>query len=196
MFQDTASKNKAVVGKRLVALTKAYAQTKNSWFDGSIESVDSRLRQCREFLSSLREAVNIDSNFLSVAERIESDQQRLEVFRESLLNGAEFGRESVGPIIEGAFKHLPNNAQRWIVLESKKFLRANEDTWSDKNELLVRAKYHVNDQTKSMTPRHRSLVASAFLSEVSQNVPQKREVRQARAVAKDVEIPDQLLFMS
>jgi hypothetical protein len=81
---------------------RRYGDAAESWFDGSIDSVDARLGSCQRLLHSIRAtvgrlAVTDAARFLRAADDLEADRRALTALREDLLTGASGREDVVGP---------------------------------------------------------------------------------------------------
>ena len=81
---------------------RRYADAAESWYDGSIDSVDARLGSCQRLLHSIRAtvarlAVTDAARFLRAADDLEADRRALVALRDDLLTGASGREDVVGP---------------------------------------------------------------------------------------------------
>lgn len=91
---------------------------------------------------------------------------------------------------------LTPSDQRWVTLESAKFVAANRDTLDDGHELATRAHNYAALKTSTFTPQRSATVCEAFVEAVSdlgQRTAAHRPVRVASAPALDFD--DQAMYL-
>lgn len=102
MFKDARALDRQRTATSFDRALSAYTKTAESWFDGTVQSVDRRLAQCDRLLHTARATVArmtiSDSNrYLAAAERLSDDRRVLEGLRDDLLTGASNREDVTGP---------------------------------------------------------------------------------------------------
>lgn len=151
-----------------------WRESADSWFDGSVASVDARLRRCASLTHTAQcEVANSKSaSHLGILNELSADRIALGSLRHDLLTGSA-DREAVGVSrspgrvaaadrIAAAYDRslLTKEAKRWVDLESVKFITANADMAHNTEELSGRARAFVATQTAS------PVLARVFVSAV------------------------------
>ena len=94
MFKDARALDRQRTATSFDRALSVYTKTAESWFDGTVGSVDRRLAQCDRLLHTTRATVArmtiSDSNrYLIAGEKLSDDRRVLEGLREGLLTGAK-----------------------------------------------------------------------------------------------------------
>ena len=94
MFKDARALDRQRTATSFDRALSGYTKTAESWFDGTVGSVDRRLAQCDRLLHTTRATVArmtiSDSNrYLIAGEKLSDDRRVLEGLREGLLTGAK-----------------------------------------------------------------------------------------------------------
>lgn len=102
MFKDARALDRQRTATSFDRALATYTKVAESWFDGTVQSVDRRLAQCDRLLHTARATVArmtiSDSNrYLAAAERLSDDRRVLEGLRDDLLTGASNRRDVTGP---------------------------------------------------------------------------------------------------
>jgi hypothetical protein len=154
----------------------SWRESSDNWFDGTITSVDARLRHCNRLIAAANTIVgrvSIDDSrpYLTAAQELSADKQALAGLREELLTGG-FGREAAGVPSPGrtaaktATPDLAPQERRWVDLESARFLQANTAVAKEPGELAERARCHAEAHTSALGPRSEAVTA-AFVNKVA-----------------------------
>ena len=90
MFKDARALDRQRTATSFDRALATYTKVAESWFDGTVQSVDRRLAQCDRLLHTARATVArmtiSDSNrYLAAAERLSDDRRVLEGLRDDLL---------------------------------------------------------------------------------------------------------------
>ena len=91
MFRDAAAVDQRATNRRIAQLQERYAAEAETFFDGSVDSVDRRIAACDQILSRARSAavrLGYQEGYTEIAASLENDRQALTELREALLNGA------------------------------------------------------------------------------------------------------------
>lgn len=189
------------------------------FFDGTVESVDRRLAACDRLLSASKEAVaheGIGSDtrrHLAAIEDLEAQRGALNHLRRNLLTaagdledptdwGAPLGGSRVHEMHQDiqdwqhpvASRHnLASQDQRWVDLESARFLRANSDCTPD--ELVIRARNHSEIKTSTYTQVRSRAMTAEFVDRVIQLRQTSPKSKVASAPPRSREVEDEVLFM-
>ena len=169
-------------------------RTADTWFDGSIESVDRRLAACNHLLSASEKAVaeeGFSARHLAAISELQQSQGALEGLRRKLLTAASDYEE---PILAPATAdpHLARQDRRWVALEGAKFFRSHSDVPMD--ELQIRARNFAELKTSTLTQKRSQAIASAFVHRVAQL---RRETPRPRVASAPpvVDAPPEMMFM-
>lgn len=194
-----------------------YTAKAESWYNGSVGSIDSRLSHCDRLLHSVaatmaRIPASQSGRYLHAAEGLESDRRSLQGLREDLLTGAS-GRANVtrssaqrtakkGNALpddenEDTCHHpkMGGSDRRWVELEAAKFLAANQDTLDDHDELSTRAASYAELKTSTFSPEHSSAVTAAFVRKVATLAKQAYVPVQMRQASVDVSFAAEAMFL-
>lgn len=192
------SNNTERVSRRYAAsLSPALArwqESEGSWFDGSPQSVDKRIAQCRALQSGLRGAAGALAGtagavrYIAAEQSLAADRRALAQLRRDLLTAAA-DRESA-PAPEPRQVRLPKAARRWVEAEARQFLR-EQAGGADRRELAERARRHAATETSALPPGRAAAVTAAFVASVLAGHRPTRVARRAAAPQQD--FPDQLL---
>lgn len=102
MFRDARALDRHRTASAFDAALEYYAAAKETWFNGSVDSIDQRLASCDKLLHSARATVArlsiADSGrYLHAAEELDADRQALASLRADLLTGASGRADVTGP---------------------------------------------------------------------------------------------------
>ena len=102
MFKDARAVDRQHTAASFSQVLQRYANKSESWFDGSVGSVDARLAQCDQLLHSARFTVARLSiadagRYLRAVETLDADRRSLLALRDDLLTGASNRVDVVGP---------------------------------------------------------------------------------------------------
>jgi len=180
-----------------------WRKTADNWFDGSIDSIDTRLRRCAKLTSTAtaivaRSPLDSAQHYHAALEELSADRTVLSGLREDALTGG-FGREAgVSPPGRTASKTvtpLSSTETRWIELESARFLHANRDVVHESEELSERARHHAMNHGPSQGFQRAKIVADAFTSKVAALGRATPRPRLAAARPPRADFADSLLFV-
>lgn len=177
MFKDARELDRTITAASFDKAMERYAAEAEKWFDGSVNSIDRRLSFCDRLLHSVRATVaRLSSSeslrYLHAAEELRQDRQSLASLREDMLTGASGRADESGLSGQRTAKRntpgggLIGTDQRWVELESAKFLAANYDVAADSNELSIRAANHAALKTSTFTPARSQAVTREFVAKV------------------------------
>jgi hypothetical protein len=91
MFVDAAARGEKLADHRLDSFTENWTRTADSWFNGTVESVDKRLAHVDRLISFAQEATGRLGNHIRAAAALPAmrdERDALAVFRERMLTGA------------------------------------------------------------------------------------------------------------
>lgn len=177
------------VRHRLAALNR----TADSWFDGSLGSLDARLAAVGTLLTRLRRiaARDPESELVATALALEEDQRRLSAMRTELL-GNRFADQATPPRTAGAERAATPRVRRFVAVALNQFLADNDDARHDATELDIRAHHYVAQRTGTLPPVEAAACDELFRLAVAERVePAPAPVREA-AVSAD--FADELLY--
>lgn len=164
MFKSTSTLKRESAERQIESALNKYYETKNSWYDGSLDSVNTRVAYCEEVLGKLNSSLLHTGSFVSQSEELSHELTLLASFQEQLISeeGQRLAVNVQTPFHKNAFKQLPRVAQKWVVLESKKFIRSNREVEADHDELMERASSYVIENTNQLPDRQLQLLTAAF----------------------------------
>lgn len=196
MFRAASDIDAERTAAKVRELVSNWESSTDSWFDGSVESIDNRLAQCKKFANVCREATMRLMNhrdgirYAAITTDLDIDRRSLEAMRRDLLTAAtdrkgwsevseheeppicECGRHYVAP----GFSHEDweklmasggrHQANRWIELEARSFLADNEDAADDISELRTRAAHYAQLKTSALSPDVSRAVVARFVDKV------------------------------
>ncbi len=184
MFKSAAP-GRQKTSESFAAAMQDWRGTSDNWFDGSVHSVDRRLSRCAKLIDVASKAVGSgETKYLASIQELSADRTAIASLREDLLTG-DSGREPVGvsrsPGRTAALAtKLSSIEQRWVDLESARFINSNRDVAHVADELAERAWRHADRHPVSRT------AAAAFIDRV---VELGRQIPQPR-VASVTTVPD------
>jgi len=178
----------------------------DQWFDGTVASVDRRLRRCARLMSVAHQLMARDPGsveHMTAVRDLSADRAALADLRERLLTGGSGREAGVSPpgrtaAAKGKKKTSPRlteGEQVWLEVEAARFMRENADAAHVPDELQTRARNHAEYHTSKLGLRSRVLT-SAFVDRVldlSRRVPRPRTVTAAAPAAPD--FADAMLFL-
>jgi len=195
MFRTAAPGHQRTAEGFSAALTQ-WRDSSDTWFDGSAESVDHRLRRCARLLTTAnaaagRLALGDAGQYLAAIQELSADKQALAGLREDLLTGYS-GRGAAGvspPSGRTATKRaqLSGAERRWVELESARFLNANADVAHAPEELTERARRHAEAHTWTVGAKRSRVVTAAFVEKAA---ALGRAIPRPRVAAAPDTIPD------
>lgn len=103
MFTDSSARSHQVTASRLRTSYQAYTANADSWFDGTVASVDTRLARSTKLLHAARTAAGthgLGRGYLTVVADLEADRTALTALRHDLLTAAsdrEAGKHDTDP---------------------------------------------------------------------------------------------------
>jgi hypothetical protein len=169
-----------------------------NWFDGSVESVDSRLAACDRLLAGAREQIANDGfgagtrKHIGAIEDLEQQRHVLAGLRHDLLTAAS-DRGEFGAPQQRQASNLSSDDRRYVELESAKFVRANSDCPAD--ELAIRARHHAEVKTSTFTQQRSRAVTAEFVERVAQLRRATPRPRVAMAPLRSPDFPPELMFL-
>jgi hypothetical protein len=102
MFRDSRVADRQHTAASFSQLLRRYANKSESWYDGSVGSVDARLARCDQLLHSARFTVaRVDiadaGRYLGAVQALDNDRRSLLALRDDLLTGGANRTDVVGP---------------------------------------------------------------------------------------------------
>jgi len=162
------------------------------WFDGTVESVDRRLADCRHLMHAVKTAVadrGPTPSYLAAIVDLETAQGHLQGLRHDLVTAAADRHESWGDPYrldaEELFMAEPRNARepekarqesddhhaalqptdrRWVDLQAASFAR---DHQTSLDELKIRAANYAQERTGILPRRRSEAITAAFVAKVA-----------------------------
>jgi hypothetical protein len=197
VYMPTYSAAEQARQRAAVSPTVQWRREAETWFDGSVESVDRRLAACDRLLTASRATLSRDGiradtrKHLAAIEDLEAQRVVLTGLRRDLLTEAsdrEFtaAHATASPTLDAADR-------RYVDLEAPKFFRANSDVPVD--ELATRARHHAELQTSTFTKQRSRAVTAAFVEKVTQLRRVAPRPRVASVPARSQDFPPELMFM-
>jgi hypothetical protein len=179
MFKDARELDRQRTAASFDAALDRYHKEAEKWFDGSPGSIERRLSFCDRLLHSVRATVarlstTASHRYLSAAEELQSDRRALQALLEDVYTGASDredgsglpGRRTAKVADSTPASRLNGTDQRWVTLESAKFVAAHPDALDDTSELATRATHHAQVQTSTFSPARSAAVTRAFVAAV------------------------------
>lgn len=203
MFKDARAQDRQLTAARFADDTNRYAATEETWFDGSVGSVERRLGQCIRLIHTAQSTVarlplGHVSPYLKAAEKLEADRRALHSLREDMLTGASSREDAARlPSWRTASKQATHNLEgsdrRWVELEAARFVA--EQRIADSQELATRAAHHAEVKTSTFTKQRSAAITRAFVARVVDLGSQAYVPATARTAAVDVDFDPQALFL-
>lgn len=102
MFKDSSALDRSRTAASFDEAHRRYSAKAESWFNGTVDSVDARLGACTRLLHSARSicarfSINDAGRYLYVASVLDTDRRALEALRADLLTGAAGRADVIGP---------------------------------------------------------------------------------------------------
>ena len=119
MFRDARAMDRQRTAASFDQALSRYSKTAESWFDGAVGSVDSRLAHCDRLLHSAKFTVaRVDisdaQRYLAAANSLADDRRALEALRSDLLTGgSDYQETHVAGIPVSAAADLVDNSKMW-----------------------------------------------------------------------------------
>lgn len=175
MFQTTAAMKKAAYEERVRPLLAEYDGTREFWYDGSMDSVTERIAKCDEVISVAENALLNSGAFAEVTATLKQEHRELVAYQDDFLRSESRSRRvhAQSEFHKTAFSKLPKVAQKWVTLESQKFIEANCDVVFDRKELLTRAANYVVENTSQLKSARLNLLVAAFQHEIDSKMQVK-----------------------
>lgn len=128
---------------------KRYAGEADSWFDGTPQSIDTRIARARRLLTTQRAAVarrGAEANRLEIIAELEADLQALATIRHDLLTGS-VDREDTSPI---AGVHIASSYEEWKSRIDHEIGKKTGLTSGDLADYDFRGAYEAGESPKSV----------------------------------------------
>lgn len=203
MFR-TAKPGRQRAAEGFDAAITAWRDTSDNWFDGTVQSIDNRLRRCARLINQASSQIahgpaGESRRYLSAYQELSADKQALAGLRDDMLTGS-FGREAgVSPPGRTAAKtatpKLAGQDQRWVDLESARFLQANIDAAHLAEELSERARRYAEHHTSALGRARSRAMTAAFVDKVVELGRATPRPRTASAPAAIPDFDDTLMFL-
>lgn len=203
-FQSNAEYARVRSADREVSAAAQWQREAETWFDGTVESVDRRLAVCNRLLAQTQSALaqNFgDSTRTAAFDELSRVKEALLSLRADVLNGAQWRHEAsvVTPThdqVRALLAGLTSADRRYVELEAAKVIRNNPDC-HDLVELSGRAWRLASLEFSRYGKRRSELVADALAARVSQLARRHRPRRTAAAAppAQIADFPAELMFL-
>lgn len=177
-----------------------------TWFDGTVDSVDRRLKVCDRILASTRARLANDGLGADAGRRLanmadfEQARTALTNLRSDILSGSEWRHEAaaVAPSPEHVSRllaQLHSEDRRYVELEAAKVIRNNPGC--EFTELAGRAWRQASAETSRFGKRRSDLIADAMAARVYQLARRTRpSKRTATTVRREIpDYPAELMFL-
>lgn len=202
MFQDAAQLDAQRTARTLRSALTDYFGSREAWYNGTLESIDARQRECSRLYSiassaSGRFRLANASEAMMVAHRLGEDRRTLWAMRDTLLHETADqqgdGRSPVGR--RSSTTRLSAGDQYLVNLEAQKFVAHQAGTYgNDLHELRTRAQQHIADLTSTATRQRARKVAAVFVDKVEELGRLIPRTRTAATRHHYEDFDDQLLF--
>jgi len=190
MFRTYAESRGLTTPRTFTAAIAEFRKDADSWFDGTVGSVDRRMSRCSKLLHAAEKSAASDpAAQLQVLAELNTDRIALKELRADLLSGAAeriTDYRAPGPI------KLSATERRWVILESAKF-HAEQENSHNVAEMAERARRYAQNVT-SASPRSRELIA-AFEAAVAGHAKQAPRPRTASRRPVFTDFPDSQMFL-
>ena len=195
MFRSYAESRGLTKPRTFTAALSDFRKDSDSWFDGSVGSVDRRLARCARLLHDAESAAGEDpAKHLAVIAELSADRTALKNLRTDLLNGANQWETRYAPRTAARKQDLTNAERRWVTLESARFYAEQADARHDVTEMAERARRHAEVATSTLG-RRASLVTAAFEQAVAGHARLTPKPRTAARKPVFTAFPDSQLFL-
>lgn len=180
MFRNYAESRGLNKPRTFTASVSEFRKGSDSWFDGSIESVDQRLARVNKLLHTAHtHAAENPADYLAVIAELTTDRTALKELREDLVSGAatrDTGYQA--PRVAA----LSSEERRWVTLEAARFI-AEQDDRHNVAEMAERARRHAEIATSTMErPREVTAAFEAAVAKHALNAPRPRTAARTRPV--------------
>jgi hypothetical protein len=186
----TSARESAAVHHRVASLNR----TADSWYDGTVESIDARVDSVTRVIADCQNIVARDSQspFLETLLQQREAQTQLFGMRRELLGGFDSHRVASRPVVaEFGDEHVTPWVREFVATRLSAFLADNEDARYDAEELDVRAAHYADLHSDGRDRREADAAAFAFRRAVSERVESAPVTREASAPPDH---PDYLLY--
>ena len=179
--------------RSFVAAMIAWRDSSSDWFDGTITTVDDRLRRCGRLLATANAAAGRgDTQFLAAIGELSADREAIASLREELLTSGP-GGGMTGVSSPRRTAALSSRSKRWVELEATRFLRANLDVAHVAEERDERARRYAADHTSTFPDP--GAATRAFVARVAALGDSMPRMRTASAPAHSMDFDDTALFL-
>lgn len=180
--------------RSFVAAMTAWSDSSTDWFDGTVGSVDDRLRRCGRLLATANASVGrgeLDP-YLGAIGELSADREAIASLREELLTSGP-GRGVTGVSPSGRTASLSPQSKRWVELEATRFLRANLDVAHVGEERDERARRYAAENTSTFPDPQAT--TQAFVARVAALGDSLPRMRTASAPPPSQDFDDTALFL-
>ena len=185
--------NTRTAARSFSASLTAWRNTSTDWFDGTVHSVDDRLRRCGKLLATANAAAGRgEMQFLAAIEELSADREAIASLREELLTSGP-GRGVPGVSPSGRTAALSPKSKRWVELEATRFLRANLDVAHVSEERDERARRYAAEGTSTFSDHQAA--TQAFVARVAALGNSMPRTRTASAPVHSMDFADSALFL-
>lgn len=197
MFTSKQAMTAREVGSAHAQLT-ALLETRDSWYDGTVASVDRRLAALENARPIVRRVASVDPAMLAQAEKIDRERADLLDLKNHLLSAGALQQRRTLPRISSVGP-LSHESRRFIAMELPHFLADNVDAHDDLDEMDERAENHAQMKTLQLpvTPTAGKAMVAHFRLAVNWHLRNRKpeQPRVARVVEAGVDdLPDDILF--
>lgn len=178
-------------------LYSEYIASKDTWNDGSLDSLENRTAQCARVLRLARSTLQSSMDFANEVQLLEAEYKELVNSKKGLFV-ADYETPTVNiesRLHREAMSRLPQVAKKWVTLESHKFIEANKEFWSDRDSLLHRASEYVHQNTARLPMRESRVLVAAFQAEVAKKIPRLKVQKSASQSIDYSKLDDRVLFL-
>lgn len=199
--------------RKIERLRTRWASTRDSWYDGTANSVDQRIANIDEVIAfaksigSRLHAAKVGSDALALLGHLRTDRMGLEAMRERLLTAGDCPPGIPCPTSEG-LSHLPPERVKEM-RENRQHWRSQDDDWEtkkaaldfiegenteDRTELLFRAQRAVEQRTWDWSPQASQAAVRDFLGALDAVIPEPSSAPRTAAVETVGDFNDYLMF--
>lgn len=201
-FQSNEEYRRLRAGKQGATLAQ-WQREAETWFDGSVESVDRRLAMCERLLGGAQEKIahtglSADhGNALALIGALERNKVAMKELRHDILTGStwreEAPRRSDPRLERRLLASLSSEDRRYVELTSEKIVSADRET--DPDELAARSRYQAARDTSAYHDVRSDRIVDAVALRVAQRARQRPRVRIASRPAEIPNFPAELMFL-
>lgn len=196
MFTQHAAMSAREINSAHAKLTALLA-ARDHWYDGTVASIDSRIRAIDNALPFVSRVSGRDADMLAQTEALRDERRQLGALRREVLTSVNVSRQIPRTANLGKLDDL---GRRFVATEVREFMADNADAVEDLDELDERAENHAEIKTMQLPVTHTEAanIVAHFRVAVNwnaRNTPRpERRARRTASAADLRAVPDSALF--